>query len=94
LTRTTDRSVIRKNRRVACKGIHLKKGQSCDEYPFATTNQGAALVPAGYFFAKALNAAQNSKVGTLLSVFLLHNRILNDDPYYVNVHVAGSGGKG
>jgi hypothetical protein len=85
LTRTTSKSKRNRNRRVACKGVRPKTGQSCDEYPFATTNQGAAQVKSGYYKAEALNAKQNSKVGTLLSTFLLQNRILDGDPYYVKV---------
>lgn len=85
LTRLTDRSLIRRNRRVACKGVHPKKGQSCDEYPFASTYEGAALVAPDDFAHKAVNTAQNSKVGTYLSIFLLHLRIASKDSYYVDI---------
>jgi deoxyribonuclease NucA/NucB len=85
LTRTTDRSKIRRNRRVACKGVHPHKGQSCDEYPFASTNQGAALVPHGYYKSKAVNDAQNKRVGSLLSSFFLKQRIIDRDPFYVMI---------
>lgn len=85
LTRLTNSSAIRRNRRVACRGVRLGHGQSCDEYPFASTNQGAALVPRDDFDSKALNAAQNSKVGSYLGSFLLHLRIAAGDSYYVEI---------
>jgi hypothetical protein len=83
LTRTTDRTRIRRNRRAACKGLKPKKGDSCDEYPFASTDQGAALVPLGYWKHAEVNAKQNSKVGSLLGAFYLKQRIIDRDPFYV-----------
>ena len=85
LTRLTDRSLTRRNRRVACKGLRVRKSQSCDEYPFASTYQGAAMVPRVDFDSRAVNDAQNKKVGTYLSIFLLHLRIASKDSYYVDI---------
>jgi Deoxyribonuclease NucA/NucB len=85
LTRLTNASTISRNRRVACKSVRSGKGQSCDEYPFASTNQGASLVPPNDSDSTALNAAQNSKVGTYLGYFLLHERIASGDSYYVDI---------
>jgi hypothetical protein len=87
MTRLTNKAKIRKNRRVACKGVHPRKGQSCDEYPFASTNQGAALVHKGYYKSEPVNAKQNSKVGTLLGTFYLQNRIMaHTDPFVVKIN--------
>jgi Deoxyribonuclease NucA/NucB len=83
LTRLTNASTISRNRRVACKSV--RSGKSCDEYPFASTNQGASLVPPNDSDSTALNAAQNSKVGTYLGYFLLHERIASGDSYYVDI---------
>jgi hypothetical protein len=85
LTRLTNRSMIRRNRRVACRGLMPDPGESCDEYPFASTHQGAGLVPHSDFRRKAVNGKQNSKVGTLLSIFLLHERIAGGDSYFVKI---------
>jgi hypothetical protein len=85
LNRTTDSKRIRRNRRVACKNVHPGPGQSCDEYPFASTDQGAALVPPGDFRADAVNAKQNSQVGTNLGKFFLLNRIADRDSFYVEI---------
>jgi hypothetical protein len=43
LTRTTDPAKIQSNRETACPAhIPRPPGRSCDEYPFASTNEGAA----------------------------------------------------
>ncbi|RII40830.1 hypothetical protein DWB68_15885 [Galactobacter valiniphilus] len=43
---TATETTTKNNRRVACQSTfvkkYAKKGESCDEYPFASTNQGAA----------------------------------------------------
>jgi Deoxyribonuclease NucA/NucB len=85
LTRLSNAKTIAKNRRVACKNVHLASGQSCDEYPFASTNQGASQVPTNDWDSAALSAAQNSKVGSYLSSFLLRQRIASGDSYYVDI---------
>jgi len=85
MTRLTDRTKMKANRRVACRNVHPGPGQSCDEYPFASSHQGAALVPRGYWRARALNARQNSKVGTLLGRLFLTSRIIDGDPFYVGI---------
>jgi hypothetical protein len=83
LTRLTNASQVRRNRRVACKGLTVRNGQSCDEYPFASTYQGAALAGPGNFRREAVNARQNSKVGTYLGIFFLRFRIADRDSFYV-----------
>jgi hypothetical protein len=85
LQRTTNKDIKKDNREVACKGVTSKPGNSCDEYPFATTYQGAAQVPVGDWKSKSLKASANSLVGSYLSTFVLKNRIMDGDPYYVNI---------
>src|SRR5258708_22876881 len=78
---SADKSLaIRRNRRVAWRGVKPPKGQSCDEYPFASTYQGAAFVGHGHFKPKALSSPQNSGVGTILGIFFLHERIADGVP--------------
>lgn len=50
LTRTTDPAIMDANRRVACGGREGTDGWSCDEYPYASTLQGAASQPYGRTF--------------------------------------------
>jgi hypothetical protein len=53
---------------------YSKKGQDCDEFPFASTYEGAAQylekpgVHYGMFSAKALNSTQNQNAGNDLGV--------------------------
>jgi hypothetical protein len=50
LTRTTTDSVIDRNRATACPASIPRGGASCDEYPFASTFEGAASQPYGRQF--------------------------------------------
>ena len=85
LTRLTNKTAIAKNRKVACKGLTVPKGDSCDEYPFASTYQGAALSGKGNYERKAVNAKQNSQVGSYLSSFFLKFRIADKDSFYIQI---------
>jgi hypothetical protein len=85
LTRLTNKAEIKANRKVACKGLTVPAGDSCDEYPFASTYQGAALAGKANTRSKAVNAKQNSKVGSYLSSFFLKFRIADSDSFYVYI---------
>ncbi|BCJ68438.1 NucA/NucB deoxyribonuclease domain-containing protein [Polymorphospora rubra] len=53
LTRTTNSAVIDANRNTSCPtgpSYPRPAGYTCDEYPFASTAQGAAANPAGFTF--------------------------------------------
>ncbi len=78
LTRDTNPADQQANRAVACKNVP----PSCDEYPYASTHQGAAFGP---YYSQTILASQNSQEGTNLGVFLYYNRIAEGDPYFVNV---------
>jgi hypothetical protein len=85
LTRLTDRRKIARNRRVACRRLRVPNGKSCDEYPFASTHQGAALAGPDGFKRKAINDRQNSKVGSLLGAFYFRNRVADGDTFFVSI---------
>ncbi len=55
---------------------------NCDEYPFASTNEGAS---SGAFSVKRIDSADNQQVGTRLGNFFTSQRVVNGDPFYVNV---------
>jgi hypothetical protein len=64
-------------------------GQHCDEYPFASTLEGAAS-RRWDFSVRAVNARQNCSAGGLLNYYLTSDRILYDrDEYFVRI--AGRG---
>jgi Deoxyribonuclease NucA/NucB len=60
-----------------------KSGKDCDEFPFATTYEGAAQsvyehgVPANMYSARALTSADNQKAGNALGVWYGADRLLD-----------------
>lgn len=81
LTRDTSAADQRANNRVACRTVHLAAGQSCDEFPLATTFQGASFQPV--FSAVAVASTANSSQGGTTRGFYAGNRLINHDPFYV-----------
>jgi len=83
LTRATSSSLAAANRRAAC-GTRNFKPLTCDEYPFASTFQGAAFFPADNVTA-AVPGSQNSAEGGFRVAMYRSERLLNGDPYWVFV---------
>ncbi|MEU4217318.1 hypothetical protein [Actinoplanes sp. NPDC026623] len=84
LTRTRNQALITANRRVACGNRRPRPGLSCDEYPFASTQQGASLNPD--YSWHMLNARQNSLEGSRYRrPWYIQNRMLENDDLWVNV---------
>lgn len=83
LTRLSDKAKVKANRRKACPD-HLPRppGETCDEYPFASTWQGASTGD-GRFSRRMINKVQNSDGGTALGVFYTYNRLLGKDRFLV-----------
>jgi Deoxyribonuclease NucA/NucB len=86
LQRLTDKKKKAANRTASCKGF-LKKNEtdSCDEYPFASTYQGAALVGPERTAAGHVPEDQNKHAGALLSSFYAKNRMLDGDFFWVGI---------
>ncbi|WP_329560931.1 NucA/NucB deoxyribonuclease domain-containing protein [Streptomyces uncialis] len=83
LTRLTDGTKQDRNRKKACPTSRPRPtGKSCDEYPFASTWQGAATGRDGFSW-RMINAEQNRKGGNALSGFFTYNRIIEADRYLV-----------
>lgn len=84
LTRSTDSSLNERNRQIACpKSRKRPPGKSCDEYPFASTHEGAASN--SDFDWDWVDATQNSLAGTDLGEFYKKNRMLDGDEFWVSV---------
>jgi hypothetical protein len=81
LNRDTSSADITANNRAACASVVLLPGQNCDEFPLASTFQGAAFQPV--FSAVAVPASANSSQGGITSTFYTGNRVVDDDPFYV-----------
>lgn len=71
----------------ACKALKGNiQGYDCDEYPFASTNQGAASGTQGVNWQIALvDPSDNQKAGALLSGFYARNRMWYGDHFYVQI---------
>ena len=84
-----DFDLQRANRRAAtatCSSInptYAVFGQECDEYPFASTFQGAAT--GDDYSARPVTANDNSVAGGNLSAFYGGQRILHEDTFYVDI---------
>ncbi|ANP52028.1 hypothetical protein AVL59_22815 [Streptomyces griseochromogenes] len=84
LQRLYDDRQIRRNRRTSCPdSLPRPAGKSCDEYAFASTYQGGALL--GRFSRRMVNETQNTDAGRDLNKFYTVNRILNKDPFQVAI---------
>jgi hypothetical protein len=81
LNRDTSPADIAANNRAACRGVRIRPGQQCDEFPLASTFQGAAFQPV--FSAVAVPAASNRSQGGITSTFYTGNRVIDDDAFYV-----------
>ncbi|MDT3329457.1 hypothetical protein Q9S78_02130 [Microbacterium sp. KSW-18] len=102
LTRTTDDDLRKKNYKASCPGgLTRPSGYSCDEYPFASTYQGAAAGGALRVFPNCklptvsrsgagysrcmIPVSQNSGAGGVLGNFYVQNRIHDGDRFRVQV---------
>ncbi|WP_336160040.1 NucA/NucB deoxyribonuclease domain-containing protein [Amycolatopsis sp. VC5-11] len=83
LTRAMDQKVRRANNRAACPdSLPRPEGEDCDEYPFASTWQGAAFGP---YDIEMINAKQNEDGGTALNKFFNQNRVIEETPFWVTI---------
>lgn len=86
LQRLVDKDKIKLNRSAACPDNFPKttRENSCDEYPFASTYQGAHT-GGGSYSHKAVNLEQNTNHGNSLSRFYAENRMLDGDKFWVQI---------
>nr|WP_269326633.1 NucA/NucB deoxyribonuclease domain-containing protein [Kineosporia mesophila] len=86
LVRQTAAAKINANRNEACPTARKRaapSGFSCDEYPFASTAQGAANVPASEWGWAYVPEGENDKQGGLIGKFFSQNRVLRGDAFWV-----------
>lgn len=92
LTRTTDKKLIDLNRRMACRGAPDPRptGKSCDEYPFASTYEGAA--ENSDYSCRMVPKTQNTDEGRDIRLpFYKDNRVLDGDLFWVHVILPSNG---
>jgi Deoxyribonuclease NucA/NucB len=81
LHRDTSEADRKANNAVACANVQPPLGYNCDEYPMASTYEGAAFQP--HWSSDAVPQIANSVQGNMLATFYWMNRVIDGDPYYV-----------
>ncbi|WP_377273710.1 NucA/NucB deoxyribonuclease domain-containing protein [Peterkaempfera sp. SMS 1(5)a] len=89
LTRLRNDSAIDKNRRAVCgrsnTGDPQNPGDTCDEYPFASTYEGGVPVRNGENMWAWVPGDENQGQSWRINNFYTANRILDTDPFWVKV---------
>lgn len=62
-----------------------RTGKQCDEFPFAATWQGSATNGQDWFSIRLISAESNQAAGAWLGAWYAYDRILDNDPFYVQV---------
>ncbi|MEV4436630.1 NucA/NucB deoxyribonuclease domain-containing protein [Streptomyces sp. NPDC049585] len=75
-----NRNVVRST----CAQLSHQAGEECDEYPFASSWEGAGKGD-GNFSVKYVDGAQNGNAGTDLNNWYVADRILHKDAFYVSI---------
>ncbi|WP_158088617.1 NucA/NucB deoxyribonuclease domain-containing protein [Thermoactinospora rubra] len=88
LTRLMDETLKKKkNGQEACEMWPSPRppGEECDEYPFRSTWQGAYTGDPEHTFSDLIPESENQDGGEQLSWFYRYHRIIEKDPFYVEV---------
>jgi hypothetical protein len=86
LSRVADAASRNANNTAACTGfVKINAADSCDEFPFESTYQGAAFVGRSRVYVAHVPGLQNSKAGSLLNSFFLSQRVIQDSDFWVTV---------
>jgi hypothetical protein len=88
LTRDMSTKDQNANNTAACASLPVQSGQNCDEFPMASTHQGAAFVGPGNFSARAVPTSANNSQGGVLSVFYSEFHVLDGDEFFVQAVLA------
>jgi hypothetical protein len=96
LHRLIDREEQKKNRAAAIKtcediwGDYSGSGLECDEYPFASTYEGANRQDStgknvNRYSARLIDGTDNGNGGNVIGAVYSANRMLDNDPFYVKI---------
>jgi len=86
LSRVADQASRDANHAAACAGFQpVNPGDTCDEYPFESTYQGAAFVGRDRVYVASVPGPQNSLAGTRLGQFFLYQRVIQDSDFWVAI---------
>ncbi|MFF1632131.1 NucA/NucB deoxyribonuclease domain-containing protein, partial [Streptomyces sp. NPDC058272] len=90
LHRVIDPDKVDANRKKSiqeCKkiwGDYTGSGLECDEYPFASTEEGSTKGD-NRFSVRLIDGPDNRKGGEYINAVYTLNRVLNGDPFYVKI---------
>jgi hypothetical protein len=90
LHRTWDQALIDDNRsemKKVCLDIWTPYNgdlMNCDEYPMATTQEGASKAN-GNYSVRLIDKEENTKAGAVLQATYTLNRMLDGEPFYVEI---------
>ncbi|WP_176993442.1 NucA/NucB deoxyribonuclease domain-containing protein [Nonomuraea jiangxiensis] len=63
-----------------------REGKQCDEFPFASAEQGASNAkPKNNFSVLPINAPQNNAHGNVLGAWYQNNRVIQSDRFYIHL---------
>jgi hypothetical protein len=82
LQRDMNQSDINANRQAACGKVTVPPGDSCDEYPMASTFEGAAFN--SDYSIRIVPKSANDSQGGLTGTFYNNNRVISDDDFLVD----------
>lgn len=86
LTRLTNITQITSNRTAACaKFVKRSATDSCDEFPMASTYQGARFVGPGRYSIEHVPLADNTTAGSRLGGFYKTQRVIDGDAFWIAV---------
>lgn len=86
LTRLTGETRIDRNRTAACKDFTPSPGETCDEFPFASTYQGAYYIPSlNRRSVRSIPGPDNSYGGSMLGSFYTRWRVVDGEAFYITV---------
>ncbi|MEU3166991.1 DNRLRE domain-containing protein [Streptosporangium sp. NPDC006930] len=94
LHRTRQETLVNGNRTEAIRACRVvkpgyKKPDSCDEFPFASTHEGAKR-PGKNFSARIVALADNCAAGTRLGAWYRRHRIRENTPFWVDIIAFGA----
>lgn len=88
LNRLTDETAADRNRAISCGNAAPPAGQSCDEYPLASTYQGGNGAAPHDRSTRLVPRSANNSQGGLTSAYYDYYRILDQDRFYVQAILA------
>jgi len=85
LHRLVDPARRRQNHDIACAGFVPDPGDQCDEYPFASTREGASFVGRDRVSVASVLALHNPTAGSRIGAFYRDQRVIDNEAFWVDI---------